>query len=385
MVMDAEPTVFSDDADHASSELPTVAMLSKESYLSETVFQDEMRRIFHRGYQFLGLTTELANHKDFVCVEYFGCSIVAQNFRGTIKAFQNICTHRFNKIQVEERGNRALNCMYHGWTFNADGCPAGIARRADYVSEEASEADLCLTQYEVEICGKFVFAKLNRSEGTLRDFLGSYYQDLEEISAHIGKEALYENLSHKANWKLLAENVLDEEHCGIAHRQSFVPQGYCTKPVQRHRFEGPHSSGHNVRSTVPREGARKIFLSHLAGRGYAHDSYFHISIFPNLYVASTEGIAFYVGQTLPISAEETVLRVRYFEPDVALSPKHRVRQDQLNADTNANGLRILGEDRDILENIQKGIRMSAKPGVVARGERRVRNFFSHYSALMSEV
>jgi phenylpropionate dioxygenase-like ring-hydroxylating dioxygenase large terminal subunit len=80
--------------------------------------------------------------------------------------------------------------MYHGWTFNVEGCPSGIARRADLTSDEVSEADLCLAQYQVEICGKFVFAKLDQSEGTLRDFLGSYYDDLEEISAHIGNEVL---------------------------------------------------------------------------------------------------------------------------------------------------------------------------------------------------
>ncbi len=377
-------------APHAEDRPPVLAdrapvpRIPKENYLSEAVFQAEMRRIFQRGYQFLALTTELANHKDFVCVDFFGCSIVVQNFRGTIKAFENICTHRFNKIQVEDRGNRALNCMYHGWTFNMDGCPIGVAKREDFASEGVNEADLCLTQYEVETCGKFLFAKLHQSPGTLRDYLGSYYDDLEEISAHMGQEVLYETLSHKANWKLLAENVLDEEHCAVAHRDSFVPAGYCTKPVARHRFAGPHSSGHNIRSTVQREGARKIFLSHLSNRGYVHDSYFHINIFPNLYVASTEGIAFYVGQTLPISAEETILRVRYFEPAVELSPKHRARQDQLNADTNANGIRILNEDRAILENIQRGMRMSAKPGVVWRGETRVRNFFDHYTKLMAD-
>lgn len=368
--------------DVAASATAPVPMIPKESYLSEAVFQEEMRRIFSTGYQFLGLTTELANDRDFVCVDFFGCSIVAQNTKGTIKAFQNVCTHRFNRIQVRERGNRALTCTYHGWTFNARGCPIGVMNRPEFAEEVRDEADLCLLEYPVEICGKFVFAKLG-SGGTLREFLGSFYNDLEEISPHIGAEVLYETLKHKANWKLLAENVIDMEHCPIAHRESFVPQGYCVKPVEQLRFDGPHSSNHIPRASVAREGARNIFLSHLKERGYKHDSYFHIHIFPNLYVASSEGIAFYVGQTLPISAEETNLRVRYFEPAVELSPKHRARQDQLNADTNANGSLILGEDRDILENIQKGMRISPKRGIVSRGEKRIQNFFRHYWELIS--
>jgi phenylpropionate dioxygenase-like ring-hydroxylating dioxygenase large terminal subunit len=230
--------------------------------------------------------------------------------------------------------------MYHGWTFNVEGCPSGIARRADLTSDDVSEADLCLAQYQVEICGKFVFAKLDQSRGRhCATSSAAIYDDLEEISAHIGNEVLYETLSHKANWKLLAENVLDEEHCGIAHRQSFVPQGYCTQPVQRHRFEGPHSSG-TTSGPACRGRAPERSSCASQSRGYVHDSYFHISIFPNS-TSLDGGDRFYVGQTLPISAEVTLLRVRYFEPNVELSPKHRVRQDQLNADTNANGLRIL--------------------------------------------
>jgi phenylpropionate dioxygenase-like ring-hydroxylating dioxygenase large terminal subunit len=28
-----------------------------------------------------------------------------QNFKGKIKAFQNVCAHRFNRIQPDQRGN----------------------------------------------------------------------------------------------------------------------------------------------------------------------------------------------------------------------------------------------------------------------------------------
>jgi len=359
-------------------------VIPKESYLSQEVFEEEMRRIFSTGYQFVGLTTELAENRDFVCLDYHGVSVVVQNFKGELRAFQNVCTHRFNKIQIEERGNRPLSCTYHGWTFNAEGCPLGIANRPDYMSSGIDPAELCLPRYQVATVGKFVFVNLGGEERSLEEYLGSFYRVLEEISLHIGAEVLYETLTHKANWKLLTENVIDIEHCPVAHKDSFVPSGYCTKPIEELTFDGAHSSNHIPRAELAREGARKVFLSHLKDRSYNHNSYYHIHIFPNLFVASSEGIAFYVGQTLPLAAEETQLRVRYFEPVVDLSPKHRARQDQLNADTNENGLKILGEDRDILENIQKGLRMSPRPGAVGEGEKRVRNFFARYFQLMGQ-
>jgi phenylpropionate dioxygenase-like ring-hydroxylating dioxygenase large terminal subunit len=355
----------------------------KDHYVSHGIFEEEVRRIFSRGFQFVALSTDLLHNRDFVCLDYHGVSVVVQNFKGEIKAFQNVCTHRFNKIQNEQRGNRPLSCTYHGWSFDAQGCPMGIAKSSDYLGSNVEQADICLPKYEVEICGKFVFVKLDGSEEGLHDYLGSFYEVLEALSPHIGGEVLHETLTHCANWKLLTENVIDIEHCPVAHKESFVPQGYCQKPIEELVFDGPHSSNHIPRQALGREGARNIFLSHLKSRGYTHDSYYHIHLFPNLFVASSEGIAFYVGQVLPIGPEETQLRVRYFEPAVELSPKHRKRQDQLNDDTNANGLKILGEDRDILENIQKGMKMSPRPGVIAEGEKRIRNFFDHYFRLMS--
>ena len=37
-------------------------------------------------------------------LEIFDYPILIQNFKGEIKAFENICPHRFNKIQTETRG-----------------------------------------------------------------------------------------------------------------------------------------------------------------------------------------------------------------------------------------------------------------------------------------
>jgi phenylpropionate dioxygenase-like ring-hydroxylating dioxygenase large terminal subunit len=357
-------------------------VIPNEYYYSAEVFDREMRSLFASRYHFAALTTELENDRDFVCVDYHGTSIVVQNFKGTIRAFQNVCTHRFNRIQLEERGNGPLTCRYHGWSFDKEGYPAGLPNKAQFLVEGVNIEDLCLTRYPVETCGKFVFVKHGGEEETLREFLGSFYATLEDISRHMGKEVLFTTMHHKANWKLLVENVLDKHHCPVAHRDTFVSQGYCLKGVDDVVQDGLHSSHQVPRSQTQREGARNVFLSHLKNRSYKHDSYFHIDIFPNLFVASSEGLAFYVGQLLPRGPEETDLRIRYFEANVELSTKHRARQDQLNTDNNANGLAILDEDRVILENIQKGVRMSAKPGIIARDEARVRSFLGHYQELM---
>ena len=357
-------------------------MIPNDFYYSAEVFEREMSSLFGSRWQFVAMTSELENDRDFVCVDYHGTSVVVQNFKGSIRAFQNVCTHRFNRIQLEDRGNSPLTCRYHAWTFDKEGFPAGLPNRAQVLGDDVNIEDLCLTRYTVETCGKFLFVKLGQEDLSLRAFLGSFYQTLEELSPHIGAEVLFTTMKHKANWKLLVENVLDKHHCPIAHRDTFVTQGYCLKGVDDVVQDGLHSSHQVPRAPTQREGARNIFLSHLKNRSYKHDSYFHLDVFPNLFVASSEGLAFYVGQLLPRGPEETDLRIRYFEAAVELSPKHRARQDQLNADNNVNGIAILDEDRTILENIQKGVRMSSKPGVVARDEARVVGFLNNYRQLM---
>jgi hypothetical protein len=86
---------------------------------------------------------------------------------------------------------------------------------------------------------------------------------------------------------------------------------------------------------------------------------------------------------LPIGPDETILRIRYFEPKVELTaPRHRARQDMLNEQTNQNGIAIIDEDRVVLESIQQAIKVADGPGRVGRSEQRIHAFHHHYMKLM---
>ena len=353
-------------------------MLPKETYFQQAVFNDELKRLFGTGYQYVGLTDDLTNNRDFLCFDHGGASIVVQNFKGVIKAFKNVCSHMFAKIQMEERGNRPLLCRYHGWSYDETGYPSGMPNRPDFVTSGERDPNLCLTEYPVETVGRFVFVKRSETGQSLQQFLGRFHQVLLDFSRYMGPEIHYSNLRHAANWKLLLENVLDIAHCAVLHKDSFVPLGFCRVGIQDIQIEGGHSSHHAPRSEVEDENIRRRFLSHLRKREFHHDTFYHINIFPNLLVASTEGISFYVGHVLPIGPAETILRIRYFEPAVELTaPRHRARQDMLNEQTNANGTKIIDEDRLVLEGVQQVIQTADRPGRIGRSEARVRAFHEH--------
>ena len=358
-------------------------MIPNRYYFAQDVFDLELRTFFAGPYRFAGLTSELGQDRDFVCIDHPGTSIVVQNFKGELRAFENICTHRFNKLQTAPRGNRPLTCSYHGWSFDGTGYPVGMPKRAEYA--EAKPNDLCLARYEIETCGKFLFVRRPGEQLSLRDFLGPYFETLQTISENLGPEVYYDDIPHEANWKLLVENVLDNHHCNVVHRDTFLPGGFCKLGVQDVQFHNLHSSYHVPRTEAEDENFRRRWLAHLKGRGFVHDSFYHIHIFPSLFIASTEGMSFYVGNIVPETPRRTRLLVRYFEPLIDLAPRHRKRQDEITEMTNANGAAIIQEDRPILENMQKGIEISSKPGVIASGETRVRGFMERYQQLIDSA
>ena len=357
-------------------------MIPKENYHSRPVFERELQTLFKSGFQFAALTSELANDRDYVCLDYSGTAIVVQNFKGKIKAFQNVCAHRFNRIQPEERGNRMMTCMYHGWTYDETGFPVGLPKRSQFASQGERDPRLCLTRYDVEICGIFVFVAPASSGADLKTQLGSFYDMLLELSKHIGNETHFSDISHQANWKLIVENVIECYHCSVVHQNTFVRYGFGKTEMQDLVTEGSHSSCHWPREEAVNEDLMRRGLSHLNGRSLKHRTYHHIYLFPNLFVSSTQGTSFFVGQLLPISEEQTILRVRYFEPKMEWKPWYRTRQDLVNVETVDVGLQLIAEDKQILENIQRSMSLTDRPGIIGADEVRIEGFWKHYAQMM---
>lgn len=356
-------------------------MIPNSNYHATALMDAEMTHVFGVGWQFVAMAGELSDNRDFVCVDLPDHPIVVQNFKGELRAFKNVCTHRLNLIQTADRGNRHLMCAYHGWVFDVDGMPLG---KNSFLPTDAPPERLCLTRYRVETCGKFVFVSADPAGGSLEDFLGEFAPLLRDLSRHIGHETYFGPVLHAANWKLLVENVLECYHCSTVHPETFVTGlGVGRKPITDVQIAGPHSSSHFPRVPTRREALRKKIVSHLDGRSFVHDSFFHIFIFPNLFISSTEGTAFYVGHALPKNAVETALRVRLFEPAVELTEAGRLRQDAINKQGSALALQVIEEDRTILQNVQRGVIAADHPAVLGAEEVRIHAFHDAYSQAMA--
>ena len=356
-------------------------MIPRENYFQPEILRQEVDRLFTPHWQFGAMASELARDRDFVCVDFEGTSVVLQNFKGEIRAFANVCSHRFNRIQTEPRGNRPLMCGYHGWTFDESGFPRGMPRREGFDLEDRER--LCLTRYQVEACGSFIFFKKGEGGEGLRDYLGAFYPLLERIGGYFGPEIDTGVNPHAANWKLLVENVLECYHCAVVHQDTFVRTlGIGREPIEQAEFDGFHSSSHFPRSSIAGESRWVKALAYLDAREFAHDSFFHIYIFPNLFISSTQGVSFYVGHALPVSASATELRYRLYEPKLELTRGQRASQDLVNRSGLELGRKVIEEDRAILEQIQRGVQLSEKPGIIGTEEVRIGRYMDVYKRLM---
>src|SRR3989454_366841 len=98
-------TLVQDDRIHASL------------YTDPRIFDDELERIFHRGWVFVGHDSEIPRPGDFV-TRHVGTEpvIMVRGKDGAVSVLVNRCMHRGTLVCPADRGNaRTFSCPYHGW------------------------------------------------------------------------------------------------------------------------------------------------------------------------------------------------------------------------------------------------------------------------------
>jgi len=355
-----------------------IQQLLPKHYTDQPFFEKEINSLFETNWQFACMKSEVPEKFSYCVVNYHNTSYFLTNTgKNGLRAFKNVCSHRGNKLYFDDFGKRPVMCLYHNWTYNADGKPINAFNKEFFETPEPD--DLLLDQYEVAEVGEFVFVKLSKSDVTIQDQLGIFYDKLIELSAAIGKRIDINTNVHLSNWKLLVENVLECYHCLPVHQNSLYERlGIGGKPYVNFDFFNGNSSAHAPIDTDKIPPKRKKLLQYLESRTFKHESFYHLYLYPNLFISSTEGSSFYIGQALPDSSAQTSLRVRYFEANLPNMEDYRNYQDIINNDIVSFGNEVLNEDREIIQNVQKGLALHKKKLYLNKEEFRIKAFHEHY-------
>jgi len=346
-------------------------------YADADVLRHELDHVFRPSWLCVGFTADLRNHNDFITHQIGPHSIVVQNFKGELKAFRNVCSHRFSRLQIEPCGNRSLTCPYHGWRYDHEGRPLGIPQNETaFGLTDDDRAALALEAYALETLGHFVFVRMSRSEPSLREFLGEAWDALAHVSDICVERIEQVSYEVAANWKLGVENGIEAYHHPLVHTDTF--SNVLQQDIRMNVY-GAHCTHEGALTGRSRKwwdtiaGKARLTLSPL------ERDYVSFLIFPNIVTTFTAG-AFFTFQTLtPVTATRFRLNSSSW-----LAAGSGAARAMVASSLNAFSARVRDEDLRICEIAQTGV---AEPGIgrapmLGAVDDRVRHFQDAYAACM---
>lgn len=194
-------------------------------YTEQNVFDLEMQHIFSKRWICVARAEDLPEGGNFVTSQVGTESVIVLRGRdGELRAFLNVCRHRGARLCLEQKGTvkRALQCMYHAWTYGLDGkliAAPNLASMEDVDRTENGLAPVALHEWL-----GYVWVNLADEPGSFEaeviasvsDRLG----DADTINRYgvdqlrVGKRVDYEV---DANWKIVVENFMECYHCSTIH------------------------------------------------------------------------------------------------------------------------------------------------------------------------
>jgi phenylpropionate dioxygenase-like ring-hydroxylating dioxygenase large terminal subunit len=201
-------------------------------YTDARVFADEMRRIFLKGWVFVGHESEIPKAGDWV-TRRLGLEpvIMVRDEAGEVRVLANRCAHRGTMLcwQAQGSGRRSFQCSYHGWVYSLSGALRSFPGKSGF---NRDKGELGLDRPgQVERYQGFVFANQSGDAGPLAAHLGPGGMALIDRAVELsptGKLAIrggWIGQRIESNWKMWPESDNDGYHLAVAHAslQKAVP------------------------------------------------------------------------------------------------------------------------------------------------------------------
>lgn len=197
-------------------------------YYDPAIFHDEMEKIWHRGWVYVGHESEVRAPGDYV-TRPIGQQpvIMVRSSENEIQILVNRCRHRANLICQYERGNASFfRCDYHGWTYNTKGELIRVTYADGYGESFSKDSYGLVKAPRIATYRGFVFASLQPSGISLDDHLGGAKEfiDMFVELAPLGEIELRagaQKVRYRGNWKLIVENSLEGTYHGPVLHQHF--------------------------------------------------------------------------------------------------------------------------------------------------------------------
>jgi phenylpropionate dioxygenase-like ring-hydroxylating dioxygenase large terminal subunit len=333
------------------------------SYTDPTQWRAEMDLIFKRVPLLLALSCEMPKPGDYKAMEAAGLPIlIARDKVGMVRAFLNVCAHRWTPVAADGYGNCArFSCPFHGWTYGADGKLIGIADRAKFGDIDRSTHGL--RQLPCEERHGMIFVCL--TPGMPLDLEESYGALLEEFADAGLKDCVFlgSTVLQGANWKIPLANFFESYHFSTAHPQTVALE--FVNNVNHYEGFGPNMRiGFPLHSIAKLRDVPRAQWGQQEDRDFSFMRYFFPNAFGSFLTSERPIVAQVFPGPTPTRSRIVTLRMSR-EP-----PKDEAEREKIERETKLNDEVLRKEDLSIGIETQKGLGSGAHDGLLyGRNER----------------
>jgi len=211
---------------------PDLGTVSRELYVNDDIFQQEMEQIYGRCWLFLGHESQVPNPGDFF-VSRMGTEevlVVRDRKDKQIRAFLNSCAHRGMKVCRYDQGSALVfTCPFHAWTYDTAGRLVGAAYQ---YNEQAYAGAINKELWGLTEVGQFknyygmLWATWDRNAPSFEDYVGPFaegirYNNTSSDGEDNGIEVFTPPQKWRlpSNWKVPAfSSSTDLTHAAMTHR-----------------------------------------------------------------------------------------------------------------------------------------------------------------------
>lgn len=311
-------------------------------YTDPDFLRFEIDTIFARTWVFVGIASQIPDQGDTIATKVGDKNIILVRDNGEIRALSNVCPHRgVCIVEGKKKGAKSFTCPYHRWSFGLNGesrtRPHFYGGGKHEVNSGGRTNGVHLDQLRVGQWADFIFVNISGTAEPLEEYLAPFIDKFKDYNFSNMTFADTYDLEAPGNWKLIAENYLDNYHIFAAHPtiDSSYPQHMRTMA----RAEGKTL----IYNGFKMDRNRKSYMGDMPVNpdlGEAMDNMNNfLQVFPNV-LFHIWPFTIMAMQLIPVTTNKTIERYYfwYYAPDGLDDGLMQQRQDAMNAyrDINMN-------------------------------------------------